>query len=125
MKAKRKSKIQDIVDAFGRKYKNAELQKAIEVLTLAKKINKGKPVLKLTAKDSYFRREIVKKSPSQYRKFKFYQIGSDFESGISKSDICAKYNISTNKYILALKKYKQRVNSNIDIPTDEDTVFYS
>ncbi|NAW51748.1 hypothetical protein GNY06_10305 [Elizabethkingia argentiflava] len=47
MKAKRKSKIEDIVDAFGRKYKNAELQKAIEVLTLAKKINTGKPILYL------------------------------------------------------------------------------
>ncbi|MCT3932370.1 hypothetical protein HZQ05_18640 [Elizabethkingia anophelis] len=99
-KVKRKSDHSELMDGSGRLTKKQENQKALEVLAIAKAINR--PVRYAPASDNEFRRSLKPKeeikpkikvknpqySRDQVLKFKYSILGKAYESGQSIEECC-------------------------------------
>ncbi|MDV3490973.1 hypothetical protein CMV03_07185 [Elizabethkingia anophelis] len=121
MKHKRKSKIEDLTNKAGSKTKTQQHLESLEVLENVKKLTKDVPVIRLTSKDNAMRRKLVNTVPKKKKMYylenlKYYKVGVDYEAGLSKLEICIKYNLTSSNYLHALKRYRDKINPVLELP---------
>ncbi|MCT4190262.1 hypothetical protein HZP50_07120 [Elizabethkingia anophelis] len=127
MKHKRKSKIEDLTNKAGSKTKTQQHLESLEVLENVKELTKDVPVIRLTSKDNAMRRKLVNTVPKKKKMYylenlKYYKVGVDYEAGLSKLEICIKYNLTSSNYLHALKRYRDKINPALELPKNDENL---